>query len=164
MVPIFQCSAKKRRRMAAICSGEIIGSPGIVKRIEKTPRPPTELADDPPGMGKESPPLPFGGHRNAQRRNSGKIEGSFGTLIRHAFYSSGLRRRRGQGLATPVGALPIAMIESSFGALLMPAAGGAELLNSGLKTASQPAITLSTVTRNADEEKSATSRSPAKPL
>jgi hypothetical protein len=49
------------------------------------------------------------------------------------------------------------MIESSFGAVLVPAASGAELLNPGLKTAGQAAITLSTVTGNADEKKSATS-------
>lgn len=143
--------------MAAVCSGEIIALSGIVKRVEKTSHPPTELADGPPRMGKEPLPLLSGGRRIAQRRNSGKIEGSFGTLIRHAFYSSGLPRRRGQGLATPVGALPVAMVESSFGTLLMPAASVAALLKPGLKTAGEAAITLSTIARNADEEKSATS-------
>jgi hypothetical protein len=49
------------------------------------------------------------------------------------------------------------MIESSFGALLMSAAGGALLLESGLKTAGQAAITLSTVAGNTDEEESAAS-------
>jgi hypothetical protein len=49
------------------------------------------------------------------------------------------------------------MIEASFRALLVPAASGAELLKPGLKTASQAAITLSTVAGNTDEEERAAS-------
>lgn len=128
-----------------------------MKRIEKTFHPSAEMTDSPPGMGKEPPPLLSGGRRNTQRRNSGKSEGGFGTLIRHSFSSCGLRRRGSRGFAPPVGALPVAMVESSFGALLMPATGGALLLKPGLKTASQAAITLSPVARDTDEEEGAAS-------
>ena len=54
--------------------------------------------------------------------------------------------------AAPVIALPVAMIEPSFGALLVPAVGAPSLAGSGLLTAWGAAVALSAIAVRADEE------------
>ena len=67
-----------------------------------------------------------------------------GTLIRHA--------RLGLPAAAPVIALTIAMIEPSFGALLVAAVGASSLVATGLLTTLGTAIALSSIAGRADEE------------
>jgi hypothetical protein len=52
----------------------------------------------------------------------------------------------------PVIALPVAMIEPSFGALLVPAVGAPSLADAGMLTAWGAAVALSAVAVRADEE------------
>jgi hypothetical protein len=66
-----------------------------------------------------------------------------GTLIRHA---------RGLPAAATVIALTIAMIEPSFGALLVAAVGAPSLVEAGLLTALGVAVALSAIAVRADEE------------
>ena len=67
-----------------------------------------------------------------------------GTLIRHA--------RLGLPAAATVIALTIAMIEPSFGALLVAAVGAPPLVEAGLLTALGVAVALSAIAVRADEE------------
>jgi hypothetical protein len=67
-------------------------------------------------------------------------------MIRHACAGCAL------ALALPILTLPVAMIEPSLGALLMPAIGTAPLTKPGLLAAGQAAITLTTVTVRAEKE------------
>jgi hypothetical protein len=54
--------------------------------------------------------------------------------------------------AFAISALPVAVIESPFGTLLVPAIGAPPLLDSGLLTASQAAIALPAITARAEKE------------
>jgi len=74
-------------------------------------------------------------------------------MIRHA---NGGGACGGIGLAATISSLPVAMVEASFRTLLMPAASCAQLLNTGLKTTVQTAITLPPIAVRADQEESAT--------
>ena len=55
----------------------------------------------------------------------------------------------------PILTLPVAMIESSLGALLMPTIGASPLMEPGLMAAGQAAIALPAVTVRAEKEHSA---------
>ncbi len=67
-----------------------------------------------------------------------------GTLIRHA--------RLGLPAAAPIIALTIAMIEPSFGALLVAAVGAPSLVDAGSLTALGTAVALPAITVRADKE------------
>jgi|HubBroStandDraft_1064217.scaffolds.fasta_scaffold154216_2 hypothetical protein len=67
-----------------------------------------------------------------------------GTLIRHA--------RLGLPATAPVFALSIAMIEPSFGALLVAVVGPTSLAEAGLLTTSVTAVALSPIAVRADKE------------
>jgi len=64
------------------------------------------------------------------------------TLIRHAAPYA----------AATVGALPVAMIQPPFGALLMPAIGGTMLLAPRLTTTLRAAVPLAAITAGANPE------------
>ena len=66
--------------------------------------------------------------------------------------------------AAAVIALTVAMIETSFGTLLMAAVGAPSLVDSGMLTAEGAAVALSTIAVRADEENCATLATEAKPL
>jgi len=65
-------------------------------------------------------------------------------LIRHA--------RRRWPAAVPVFPLAVAMIEPSFGTLLVPSVGAAALFTTRVFAAIQAAITVPAITRGADEK------------
>jgi len=77
-------------------------------------------------------------------------------LIRHA--------RLCLPAAAPVIALTVAMIEPSFGTLLVPAVGAPSLVDSGMLTAEGAAIALSTIAVRAHEENCVTLATEANPL
>jgi hypothetical protein len=54
--------------------------------------------------------------------------------------------------AFAIGTLPVSVIKSPFGTLLVPAVGASPLLDSGLLAASQAAIALPAITVRADKE------------
>lgn len=85
-----------------------------------------------------------------------------GSMIRHVFYRG--RMRRGDGLAPPVEALAIAVIEAAFCGLLMAAIGEAVVREAGEFATEVAAIDLLPITTRADEEKSATAWRPTKAL
>lgn len=64
----------------------------------------------------------------------------------------------------PVVALPIAMIQSSCFALLMPAVGAAPLIQTGLVTTLRAAIAMSAVAMRADVEDCVTMQPATRPL
>jgi hypothetical protein len=64
-------------------------------------------------------------------------------LIRHAPWKT----------AATIGALPVAMIQSPFGALLMTTIGGPMLLAPRLTAALRAAVALTAITASADPEK-----------
>ncbi|WP_420238264.1 hypothetical protein ACOBR2_01240 [Telmatobacter bradus] len=66
-----------------------------------------------------------------------------GTLIRHATPET----------AATIDALPVAMIQPPFGALLMTAIGSPTLLQAGLTSALRAAVTLAAITARANPEK-----------
>lgn len=71
-------------------------------------------------------------------------------MIRHA------RMNCSFALTLPVLTLPIAMIESSFRALLVPAIGATPLVQPGLLTAGQAAITLAAIKVRTEKKYGAT--------
>lgn len=83
-------------------------------------------------------------------------------MIRHAFCSGGLRR--GPGLAAPVSALAVAVIEAAFFGLLMATIGEAVLSAAGELATGIATVDLLLITTWADEEKSATARRATKAL
>lgn len=85
-----------------------------------------------------------------------------GSMIRHAFCSG--RMRRGEGLAPPVGALAVAVIEAAFFGSLMATVGEAVVRAAGELAAGVAAIDLLPLTTRTDEEKSATAWRPTKAL
>jgi hypothetical protein len=66
--------------------------------------------------------------------------------------------------AAPVIALTVAVIEPSFGTLLVPAVGAPSLADSGMLTAKGAAVALSTIAVRADEEHCVTLANAANPL
>jgi hypothetical protein len=83
-------------------------------------------------------------------------------MIRHVFCSCGLRC--GQGLAPPVSALAVAVIETTFFRLLMAAIGDAVFSEAGKFATEFAAVGLLLVTARADEEHIATARRETKAL
>ncbi len=82
-------------------------------------------------------------------RGHGDIRcGGSGTLIRHAF----------RGVAASIGALMVAMVESSCGALLVASVGFADLAAARQVATRVAAVTLSPVTMAADVERLAAFR------
>jgi hypothetical protein len=67
-------------------------------------------------------------------------------------------------LAAPIRALPVAMIQPTLGAALVPAVGAAPLLESRLAATSGTAIALSTVAVLTDPEHRVASTAAANPL
>ena len=63
----------------------------------------------------------------------------------------------------PILTLPVAMIESSFGALLMPTISASPLAQPGLLAAGQAAIALSAITMRAEKKHSAAFAAQANP-
>lgn len=63
-----------------------------------------------------------------------------------------------------VGALPVAMIQSAFLALLMTAVGAASLILTGLVTALRAAIAMSAIAMRADVKDRVTMQPAARPL
>ena len=84
-----------------------------------------------------------------------RIEGRGGRLIRHAGPVAA---------AFPVVPLPVAVIEPSFRALLVPPVGVPPLLPPGFSPASLGAVPVAPVTMTADPEHRATAGAPANPL
>jgi len=78
-----------------------------------------------------------------------------GTLIRHA---------RPAGMAVSIFPLPIAMVQSSFGAPLMAAVRAPSLLDPGLSAASGVAIALSAITMLTEPDHRLASAAAANPL
>lgn len=78
-------------------------------------------------------------------------------MIRHA------RLERSLAAALAIGALPVAMIESPLGTLLVPAIRVPPLLDSSLLPAGQAAIALPTITPGAEKEHRATCAAQANP-
>jgi len=83
-------------------------------------------------------------------------------MIRHAFFGCGLRC--GKGLAPPVGALAVAVIEAAFFGLLMATIGGAVFSEAGEFATGFATVDLLLVTAWADEEHIATARRETKAL
>ena len=82
-----------------------------------------------------------------------RFEGRGGSMIRHA-----------QSAPFPVGPLPVAVIEPSLPALLVPPVGGSQLLPPRFPPASLTAVSVAPVTMAADPEHRATVGPPANPL
>ena len=72
--------------------------------------------------------------------------------------------RHAAAAAFPVGPLPVAVIEPSLPALLVPPVGGSQLLPPCFPPASVAAVSVAPVTMTADPEHRATVGPPAKPL
>ena len=72
--------------------------------------------------------------------------------------------RHAAAAAFPVGPLPVAVIEPSLPALLVPPLGGSQLLPPCFPPASVAAVSVAPVTMTADPEHRATADTPAKPL
>ncbi len=72
--------------------------------------------------------------------------------------------RHAAAAAFPVGPLPVAVIEPSLPALLVPPVGGSQLLPPCFPPASVAAVSVAPVTMTADPEHRATADTPAKPL
>ena len=94
----------------------------------------------------------FGGGR-LRYPDTAPIVGGRGSMIRHAEPS-----------ALPIGPLPVAVIEPSFPALLVPLVGVPPLLPPRFPPASLAAVLVAPVTITADPEHHATAGPPAKPL
>ena len=94
----------------------------------------------------------FGGGR-LRYPDTAPIVGRGGSMIRHA----------PQAAAFPVGPLPVAVIEPSFPALLVPLVGVATLLPARFPPASLAAVFMAAVTMTTDPEHRATAGPPAKP-
>ena len=93
----------------------------------------------------------FGGGR-LRYPDTAPIVGGRGRLIRHAAPS-----------ALPIGPLPVAVIEPSFPALLVPPVGVPPLLPPRFPPASLAAVLMAAVTMTADPEHRATAGPPAEP-
>ena len=72
--------------------------------------------------------------------------------------------RHAAAAAFPVGPLPVAVIEPSLPALLVPPVGGSQLLPPCFPPTSVAAVSVAPVTMTADPEHRATADTPAKPL
>ena len=72
-------------------------------------------------------------------------------------------RHAGEAAAFPVGPLPVAVIEPSFPALLVPLVGVPPLLPPRFPPASLAAVFMAAVTMTADPEHRATAGPPAEP-
>ena len=94
----------------------------------------------------------FGGGR-LRYPDTAPIVGGRGSMIRHAEPS-----------ALPIGPLPVAVIEPSFPALLVPLVGVPPLLPPRFPPASLAAVFMAAVTMTADPEHRATAGPPAEPL
>ena len=94
----------------------------------------------------------FGGGR-LRYPDTAPIVGGRGSMIRHADPS-----------ALPIGPLPVAVIEPSFPALLVPPVGVPPLLPPRFLPASLAAVLVPPVTMTADPEHHATAGPPAEPL
>lgn len=97
-----------------------------------------------------------------RRQQGDTVRSRNGSMIRHVFCSG--RLRGGQGLAPPVSALAIAVIEAAFFGLLMTTIGEAVLSEAGEFATGVAAIDLLLITIRADEEQSATARRGTKAL
>ena len=84
--------------------------------------------------------------RRTRRQHAGEW-GCEGSLMRHARLAAG-----------PVGPLPVAVVQPAFGALLVPAARGAETPGAPLPAARETTVGVPAITRAAEEE-----RPPAEP-
>ena len=71
--------------------------------------------------------------------------------------------RHAEPSALPIGPLPVAVIEPSFPALLVPPVGVATLLPARFPPASLAAVFMAAVTMTTDPEHRATAGPPAKP-
>ena len=78
-------------------------------------------------------------------------------MIRHA------RVDRSLAAALAISTLPVAMIESSLGTLLVPAIGTSSLIEPGLLAADQAAIALPVITVGAEKEHRAACAAEANP-
>jgi hypothetical protein len=101
---------------------------------------------------------PLGSEGRRRRKKGYTGSRRRGSMIRHAFCRGGLRR--GAGLAPPVSALAVTMIEAAFFGLLMAAIGDA-VSSAACELAT---VDLLLITTWADEENSATARRATKAL
>lgn len=83
-------------------------------------------------------------------------------MIRHTFCRGGLKQ--GSGLAPPVSALAVAVIEATFFGLLMAAIGDAVFSEAVAFATGFATVDLLLITTRADEENSATARRETKAL
>lgn len=128
-------------------------SPRFIKRIEKTPDPSTEMADDPPECGEKRPPLRLDRRSDRWRGDHAGSEGWILSLIHNVFFSCGAGE---VSLASAVVSLPVPPVGPPFRALPVSASSGATLLNTGYLPAVGAAISMVAITVRTNEEEAAT--------
>src|SRR5712692_6672462 len=148
IVPIFQCSAKKRCRIRATVSGAITCSAS--KRVNEHPHTTAPHAKDRPVGRGASTPARFDGDGSEGRGKPGRRA----TLIRHADVLG----------AASVLPLAVPMVEPPALAPLIPAVGIPALKKPGVITTGGAAIALASVARPADPENRAAPRGHASAL
>src|SRR5262249_7763283 len=143
--------------------GKLFGSnhvsPRFNKRIEKTPDPSTEMADDSSECGEKRPPWRLDRRSDGWRGDDAGSEWRIGSMIHNVFLSRGAGE---VGLAPAVVSLPVPPVVSPFRTLAVSAAGGATLLNTGEFPAVGTAISMVAIAVGTNEEESPTLRSVAK--
>jgi hypothetical protein len=145
--------------------GKLFGSnhvsPRFNKRIEKTPDPSTEMADDSSECGEKRPPLRLDRRPDGWRGDDAGSAWRIWSLIHNVFLSLGAGE---VGLAPAVVSLPVPPVSLPFRTLAVSAASGAALLDTGKLPAVGAAISMIAITVGTNEEEAATLRSVAKDL
>src|SRR5262249_42077343 len=145
--------------------GKLFGSnhvsPRFNKRIEKTPDPSTEMADDSSECGEKRPPWRLARRGDGWRGDDAGSEWRIGSMIHNGFLSLGAGE---VGLAPAVLSLPVPLIVPRFRTLAVSAASGAALFNTGKLPAVGTAVSMVAITVGTNEEEAATLSSVAKDL